>query len=248
MKKFVAPFIVCSLLSSAMFFSQAFAQEKTLVKVEDYKEVIRVACVGDSITAGVGVKNGKLDAYPAQLDNMLGEKWSVKNFGVSGSTMLNKGDKPYQKEKAFQAAMNFKPNVVVIMLGTNDTKPQNWKFKDEFAADTKNLLEKFAALESKPRLYIALPVPVPGAGNFGINDQGVQEEQPLITAVAKEMGAAIIDLYTPLADKPECFPDRVHPNTAGASVMAQTVYEALTGKKYEGSLPPAAKVTAGASK
>lgn len=74
------------------------------VDVSQYQGTIRVACVGDSITAGVGVKNGKTEAYPVQLDNMLGEKWTVKNFGVSGSTMLNKGDKPYQKEKAFKAA------------------------------------------------------------------------------------------------------------------------------------------------
>ncbi len=211
------------------------------VDVANYKEAIRVACVGDSITAGVGVKDGKLDPYPTQLDNMLGAKWSVRNFGVSGSTMLNKGDKPYQKEGAFKAALESKPDVVVIMLGTNDSKPQNWKFKEEFAADAKTLITQFAALESKPRIFIALPVPVPGAGNYGINDAGVKEQQPMINAVAKETGAAVIDLYTPLADKPECFPDRVHPNTAGASVMAQTVYKALTGKTYEGVLPPAAK-------
>lgn len=234
-----------ALLVLAVFTDAVFAQKDAPrgapVDVAKYTETIRVACVGDSITAGVGVKNGKLDPYPTQLDNMLGEKWTVKNFGVSGSTMLNKGDKPYQKEKAFKAALESKPDVVIIMLGTNDTKPQNWKFQEEFAADAKSLISQFAELPTKPRIFIALPVPAPGAGNFGINDAGVKAEQPLITAVAKETGATVIDLYSPLVEKPEHFPDRVHPNTAGASVMAATVYQALAGKAFVGDVPPPAK-------
>ena len=76
-------------------------------------------------------------------------------------TLLNHGDKPYQKENAFKAALAYKPDVVVIMLGTNDTKPQNWKFKDQFAADYKDLIEQFAKLPSKPRIFICRPDPVP---------------------------------------------------------------------------------------
>lgn len=117
------------------------------IRVEDYQKTIRVACVGDSITAGVGAE-GK--AYPAQLGKMLGRKWEVRNFGISGCTLLNQGDNPYQKQGAFKAALADKPDVVIIMLGTNDTKPQNWKHKDQFAADYKGLIGQFAKLPSKP--------------------------------------------------------------------------------------------------
>src|SRR3954471_24441323 len=206
----------------------------------DGTRTTRVACVGDSITAGSGLKNKGVEAYPSQLDNMLGDGWAVTNFGVSGATMLNKGDRPYTKQKAYQAALESEPDVVVIMLGTNDSKPQNWRYKDEFAADAKALIASFAALPSKPRVYIAHPVPV-ARELYGISDPPVKEEQPWIDAVARETGATVIDLYTPLADKPECFPDGVHPNAAGASIMAKVVAKALTGRDYDGPLPPAPK-------
>src|SRR4051812_7771397 len=86
---------------------------------------IKVACVGDSITFGAGIKDRDKNSYPAQLQGLLGSGYEVKNFGVSGATLLKEGDKPYWKEKAFEAAKKFEPNIVIIKLGTNDSKPQN---------------------------------------------------------------------------------------------------------------------------
>lgn len=205
------------------------------ISTADYQGKIRVACVGDSITAGVGAAKG--ESYPAQLGKMLGDKWEIRNFGVSGSTLLNHGDRPYQKQKAFEAALQYQPQVVIIMLGTNDTKPQNWKLKDQFAADYKDLLSQFAKLPGKPRIYICRPVPVPGNGNFGINEAGVKEEVPMIDKVAEEMGAAVIDMHIALEAHPEMLPDRVHPNTAGATLMAKAAFKALTGKEFQGEVP-----------
>lgn len=115
------------------------------------------------------------------------EYQSVIRFGVSGSTLLNRGNLPYQKQRAFKAALDYDPQVVVVMLGTNDTKPQNWKFKNEFAADYKELLGQFAKLPAKPRIFICRPVPVPGSGNYGINEAGVKEQAPMIDKIAREM-------------------------------------------------------------
>lgn len=198
------------------------------IQVGDYQGVIRLACVGDSITAGVGAGG---NSYPKQLAVLLGDKWKVGNFGNSGSTLLNQGDKPYQKQRTFNAALEFKPQVVVIMLGTNDTKPQNWKFKNRFAADYHDLVGKFARLPTKPRIFICYPVPVPGKGNFGINEQGIKEQRPLITRVAKEARVGVIDMYAALKEHPETLPDRVHPNAKGAGLMARVAWGVLTGKK-----------------
>ena len=96
----------------------------------------RVACVGDSITYGAGVAGRESNSYPAVLGKLLGDKYEVKNFGVSGATLLKKGDNPYWRQGAFKKATDFKPNIVVIKLGTNDTKPQNrTNHMDEFATD-----------------------------------------------------------------------------------------------------------------
>ena len=208
------------------------------IRVEDYQNKIRVACVGDSITAGVGA-NGH--SYPSQLGKMLGKKWDVRNFGISGCTLLNSGDNPYQRQGAFKAALADKPDVVLIMLGTNDTKPQNWGHKDQFAADYKDLIGQFAKLPSKPRIFICRPVPVPGSGNWGINEAGVKEAIPIIDKVAKETASGVIDMYAALADHPEMLPDRVHPNAAGAAAMAKAAYKALTGKEAPAVVKPKAK-------
>ena len=234
-RRFLQLTVALIALSSCM--AQA-ADPNAPIRLSGFRGTIRVACVGDSITAGVGAARG--ESYPSQLGKMLGQSWEVRNFGVSGSTLLNRGDKPYQKEKAFLAALQYQPQVVIIMLGTNDTKPQNWKFKGEFAADYKDLLEQFAKLSSKPRIFICRPVPVPGKGNFGINEAGVLEESPIIDRIARQMQAGLIDMHAALKDHPELFPDRVHPNTAGARLMGEAAYKALTGKEFRGSTPAAA--------
>src|SRR3712207_5545352 len=87
-----------------------------------YKNVFRVACVGDSITYGAGVSGREKNSYPAVLGQWLGTKWDVRNFGVSGATLLKKGNRPYWKQQKFADALQFKPDVVIIKLGTNDSK------------------------------------------------------------------------------------------------------------------------------
>ena len=191
-------------------------------------EPIKIACVGDSITQGVGAKSGL--SYPAQLQALLGDGYQVGNFGVSGRTLLKKGDFPYWKEKKYQAALAMEPAIVIIMLGTNDTKPQNWKFEAEFAADYRELVKSFQSLKSKPKVFVCRPVPVPGQGNYGINEENIQKEIPRVDALAKELGCGVIDMHAALAKFPELLPDRVHPNTAGAGEMAKAAAKAIAGK------------------
>ena len=200
----------------------------TPIDPKNYPAPVRVACVGDSITAGFGAGRGA--SYPDQLGAMLGDGWDVRNFGVSGRTLLRKGDYPYWKERAFIQAKEFKPDVVIILLGANDTKPHNWKHGEEFPKDYSDMLAEFRALPCKPRIYVGRPCPVPEPGNFGINEVTVQKEIAIIDRIAAEQGLDIIDFHAVLADKPQMLPDRVHPNAAGYEVMAATVSAALTGK------------------
>ena len=95
------------------------------------ESITRIACVGDSITYGAAIRDRAKNCYPKVLGDLLGGKYSVRNYGVNGATLLRKGDKPYGKLKAFEEATKFAPNIVIIKLGTNDTKPQNWGKPDE---------------------------------------------------------------------------------------------------------------------
>lgn len=118
------------------------------------KDAVRVACIGNSITFGAGIKNRSRDSYPSVLARMLGDSYWVKNFGVSARTMLNKGDHPYMNEPAYKNALAFNPNIVVIKLGTNDSKSFNWKYKADFMKDAQNMINAFKGLPSQPKIYL----------------------------------------------------------------------------------------------
>jgi acyl-CoA thioesterase-1 len=180
---------------------------------------IRVACVGDSITA---------NNYPADLGRVLGPKYEVRNFGVSGTTMLKAGDSPYWKTGQFRQVHEFEPQIIIIALGTNDTKPQNWKHAKEFAADIRAMVDDFAAIPSKPRVWLCHPVPVV-KDNYGINERVLTKEViPAIEEVAKEKNLPEIDLYKALSGVPKRFPDGVHPDGEGQEMMAKAVARELT--------------------
>ena len=206
----------------------AVAQNSAPVDTASIKSPVKLACVGDSITQGVGATPGM--AWPDQIAKLLGEKWSVKNFGVSGTTLLKEGDHPYQKTDAFKNAIEFLPDVVVILLGTNDTKPQNWKLKDRFVPDYIDLITQFSKLPSKPRVFICHPPYISGDGNWGINEAVTKEEIPLVDEIARTTRAGIIGVHAATDGKDALVPDKVHPNNDGAAVIARTVYQSLTGK------------------
>ena len=219
--KLVVSFIATILLLAGGAF--AASSEKG-----DGIQPIRIACVGDSITVGLGIEKG-FD-YPSQLQDRLGKGWKVENFGVSGRTLLRKGDSPYWNENAFRQAQAFHPDVVVILLGANDTKPQNWAHVSEFVQDYTALVRTFQALPSQPKVYVCRPCPVPEPGNFGINETNIREEIRMVDQVAQSLHLPVIDLHGAMEKSPHLFPDRVHPNSQGAAIMADTVYTTLTGK------------------
>jgi len=213
----------------------AIAVHADPVPVQNYHAPIRVACVGDSITDGFGV--GRDWDYPSQLGRMLGDKqWWVVNFGATGTTVLKNGNDPYWNHGQFQKAHDFNPDVVIIELGTNDTKAENWAHKDEFATDYKALIATFQALPSKPIIYLCLQPPVTSPGNMGIPDTGPSETGPLIQQLATDTSCGLIDLYDALLPHPDWQPDHIHPDPTGDFELAKTVYATLLGKPYDGMM------------
>lgn len=191
-----------------------------------------VACVGDSITYGSGIADRTHDSYPAQLEQILRQydtAWQVANFGVSGATLLTRGDKPYIRETAYTNALASEPDIVIIKLGTNDSKPQNWAYKDQYISDYCALIDAFRALPSRPVVWICKPVPAFYV-NFSISPTVIHDEiLPMIDEIAALRGTPVFDLYTALADYANLFPDGIHPNAEGAGLMAQHIAPYLLG-------------------
>jgi len=182
--------------------------------------VIRVACIGNSITIG----SGGSTAWPQQLGQRLGAHYNVRNFGVSGTTLLRHGDFPYWNESAFLQAQDFDPHIVIICLGTNDSKPQNRVLLGEFFTDYMDFIKVLRKDGRDPQIYVARPCPVFGdGGGSGINGAVLHGQiEPIVDSVRVAAGGFMIDFYRAMLSHGDLFPDGIHPNTTGYAMMADT--------------------------
>jgi alpha-L-fucosidase 2 len=186
------------------------------------KKSVKVACIGDSITEGAGIYWQSKSSYPVQLDSILGPGYSVLNCGRSGANMLKKSDLPYWICNEFYNVFAFEPDVIVIKLGTNDSKPWNWN-EDSYARDFQSLIDTLKTISTQPVIYVCLPAPAYNQA-WGIRDSVIRAGViPSIEKVAAINKISVIDLYKPLSNHTEYFPDGIHPNEAGAKVMAEVI-------------------------
>jgi lysophospholipase L1-like esterase len=184
------------------------------------------------------------NGYPALLQKKLGNDYWVKNFGVSGRTMLNKGDSPYMNEMAWRDAVAFKPDVVIIKLGTNDSKPQNWKYGSEFEANMQQMIDSLCPMvpvlnkkgkptkkmkrADSPRVFLCTPIK-PVSDRWGISGNCITNEViPAIRRVAEKNGLTIIDLNSLFSiDDGNMQGDGIHPTDKGARRMAEIIADAI---------------------
>ena len=197
-------------------------------RVAPKPDAIRVACVGNSITDGHGIELAPQFGYPALLQKALGSDYWVKNFGVSGRTMLNKGDYPYMNEQAWRDAQAFNPDIVIIKLGTNDSKPQNWQYASEFKQDLQQMIKSLG----KAKIFLCTPIPA-FKSSWAINDSVIVNGViPIQKEVARKNGLQLIDLHTLMANDEELVqPDGIHPNEKGVAKMAEIISEAIKKTK-----------------
>ena len=197
-------------------------------RVAPKPDAIRVACVGNSITDGHGIELAPQFGYPALLQKALGSDYWVKNFGVGGRTMLNKGDYPYMNEQAWRDAQAFNPDIVIIKLGTNDSKPQNWQYASEFKQDLQQMIKSLG----KAKIFLCTPIPA-FKSSWAINDSVIVNGViPIQKEVARKNGLQLIDLHTLMANDEELVqPDGIHPNEKGVAKMAEIISEAIKKTK-----------------
>ena len=219
-----------------MRFSKVIAGFVFFIAVFGYSQKIKVACVGNSVTYGAGIKDKANNAYPVQLQKLLGNTYKVANFGHSGATALKNGHKPYWIKPEFQKSKAFLPNIVIIHLGLNDQGMNNWpNYKDEFVNDYLDLISVYRSIPTKPKIIICKMSPtLPGHHWF---EEGMRESfkeiQSKIELISQQAQVDLINLHEPLYRFPEYFPDNIHPTKEGATIIAKKVYAAITGN-YRG--------------
>ena len=187
----------------------------------------RVACVGDSITYGCFVAGQPWNNYPRQLGRLLGKDYSVGNFGYTNRTAINTGDFPYTAEMLYKRSLEYRPDIVLIMLGSNDTKAINWD-SEKYMQDMGSLIDSYRELSTHPEVYLLLPPPVfPFMGKvmWDIRSEVLENELiPACRQIAEEKGVTLINTHDVLTGRKDLFTDGCHPNRKGARLLAETVY------------------------
>lgn len=201
------------------------------LEITAQQAVKKIACIGDSVTAGYLLTDATTQSYPSQLQVLMGKQYEVKNFGHSGATLLKKGSTPYYKTTACTEAIAYSPDIAIIHLGLNDTDPRNWpNYKEDFDADYSWLLDTLKKQNPNVKLYICRMTPIfnehkrfkSGTRNW------FWQIQEHIEGIAKANKVNLIDLHENLYNRPDLFPDALHPITEGATILAQTVYGNIT--------------------
>jgi lysophospholipase L1-like esterase len=200
--------------------------------IDALKPAVKIACVGTSVTQGYVLPDEK--TYPYKLQALINSKGDntdkVLNYGIGGTTILKKGDKPYWLEEKFTYLKQWKPTIMIIEFGTNDSKNQNWARRSEFKSDYVAFIKLFQTQGNNPKIYICLPTPA-FSENFDVKPDVIRDEvTPLIQEIAKETNVEVIDFYKPMAGKSDLFIDGVHPTAEGATVLADEVYKVIAPK------------------
>ena len=195
-----------------------------------------IACVGDSNTQR---------GYPKILQQKLGAEWKAVNCGISAATILDGTLRPFHKMEQYNTALGSKANVIIIMLGTNDANPRWWDAKRktafdgppaaEFKAGYLKLIKDLQAMDSKPQLLLAIPLPVFPERAKPANQENTEGRRanlvnkviPLIREVAAETKLPLVDIHGYLSDSESLSTDGVHFNNAGDVKMCEALADAV---------------------
>ena len=193
---------------------------------------VRIGFIGNSITIGRFLPDEVNDRYPAQLRVMLTELYGdlveVENFAVSGRTMLKNGDLPIWIEQRFAEGLAYAPDICFILLGTNDTKPQNWdSYSDQFFGDYLSMIDTFSVLNPDTKFIVSYPPWIRETWGGIDNEKLVNGVIPAIDSIIKVTDAILMDFYHPFFGKDSLYTDPVHPNANGAKFMAELIYAKL---------------------
>ncbi|MBQ8503364.1 MAG: hypothetical protein IJ491_03700 [Clostridia bacterium] len=237
-KRIILTVVLAAALGGASFFGYMFMNGLSGIRINpQYKEgQIKVACVGDSVTYGHSIKNWPRNNYPALLSDMLGEDYHVCSYGVSGSTVQPDGDQPYNITKAYTWSHEYEADILVFMMGSNDSKPENWKGEEAFLKQYNAMLDTYVNVENPPKVYLCAP-PVAnfpegvtqGLTNYDIQPVYVETVAELVRQVAEERGYELIDIFKLTEGHRELFgKDNVHPNNDGAMAIATEIYNKIS--------------------
>jgi GDSL-like Lipase/Acylhydrolase family len=108
---------------------------------------------------------------------------------------------------------------VIILCGTNDVLQGDPNLTTELPAN----LQAMAAMANNAGIEVVLSELPPLSGAYANLNPAIISADAAIAQLAAQHGYLVVDYYTPLANHPEDFPDGIHPNAAGYTIMEQAL-------------------------
>ena len=203
--------------------------------------VVKVACVGDSITHGINSTNPDVQNYPHYLQEMLGLDYFVLNSGITDRSICRTDVYNYASAPQHMLAAALEPDVVIFILGSNDANPahdyKSWTNPDVdrkalFVESANALLDDYVKANPDVQIYIGLPSSPFKLENDKWQADGwkanlVEYVIPLLKEIANDRKLDTINLFDWSEEHPELFPDGLHPKDEGYRDFAAYIYDCI---------------------
>jgi lysophospholipase L1-like esterase len=192
---------------------------------------IKVACVGDSITEGFGIPDAQRKelSWPSVLQKILGDKYEVLNLGVCGNILVRDRNSSWNLSARAKELPKFKPDIIIMMLGTNDSQKKAWVSEERFESDLRKYIAEFRKINRKVKIYICFPPPSFAGRQLKMSGDSYSSAFykktiiPILQKVAKEEKIPTIDVFNQFKRHPEYFADGLHPNIKGADAIGKFI-------------------------
>lgn len=194
-----------------------------------------VSCVGDSNTEF---------GYATFLQEVLGDGYQVENFGKGGATIIEGSYFPYSKTEQYRPSLKFNPDVMFIMMGTNDANPK-WCLDDdrvtafegtvqeEFIAGYRKLIQEYKKRHPKSEIYILTPLPVWAKKKTDNENLAGRQQQlnewviPAVLEIAEAEAVKVIDVHAIMNNSYKFTTDGVHFSDKGNIYLAKKIAKYL---------------------
>lgn len=205
----------------------------------------KVAVIGDSISVGSGAENPRQQGYAAQMAALLGDKYDVEVFALGGHTLLQKTSASLMKKPIYQKALQFAPDVAVVMLGTNDSSSGRrpfWRYHEDLRPDLLSMISDLRQANPEILVHVAGPPPM-YPDRSGLKEERVadltqrREHLKVVRSVFRQVAEEepnVIAHDLSRALSPEETTDGVHPTTAGHKRLGNHMAELLRAAFDEG--------------
>jgi len=197
-------------------------------------DFIRIACIGDSITAGAVCDNASVNAFPAQIERWLWKDVITYNLGHSGRSMRDDLEKSYMKTTEYQQALVLSSDIDIftIMLGTNDSNlDRNWTEADSdlYRSGCETLFRSLSQKNPDVQFLLINTPAVFGSRVGKHSTPKIRELQAELFGTMNEKGykTSFFDMFTLTEDKRQYFSDDLHPDAAGHTFIGEALAKKL---------------------